>query len=256
MPKSRPPYPAAFRQQMVELVRSGRTPGDLAREFEPSADAIRNWVAQADRRRLHAPGVRTNRAGRHDRGRPAAECRHPVRADPARRDPHRGDGWVADARRRERARPRTPACCDHAGLLRRSRSGVAGARRGTVRHVPYRAGVRRGAHARGGVPLRHPRLARRPLRRLRSRGRARSACRAAPGRPPAGSRVAYHARSIGGTGSRRSCQTCVQVQAEQPWEKAIRPGLRRLRQSGDHALGRCAQGLGRRWRSADQALAP
>ena len=49
MPKSRPPYAAAFRQQMVELVRSGRTPGELAREFEPSAEAIRNWVAQADR---------------------------------------------------------------------------------------------------------------------------------------------------------------------------------------------------------------
>ena len=26
MPKSRPPYPTAFRQQMVELVRSGRYP--------------------------------------------------------------------------------------------------------------------------------------------------------------------------------------------------------------------------------------
>ena len=49
MPKSRPPYPAAFRQQMVELVRSGRTPGELAREFEPSAESIRNWVAQAER---------------------------------------------------------------------------------------------------------------------------------------------------------------------------------------------------------------
>ena len=49
MPKSRPPYAAAFRQQMVELVRSGRTPGELAREFEPSAEAIRNWVAQAGR---------------------------------------------------------------------------------------------------------------------------------------------------------------------------------------------------------------
>ena len=33
MSKTRPPYPAAFREQMVELVRSGRTPGDLAREF-------------------------------------------------------------------------------------------------------------------------------------------------------------------------------------------------------------------------------
>jgi transposase len=49
MPKSRPPYPLEFRDRMVELVRSGRSPGDLAREFEPSAQAIRNWVAQADR---------------------------------------------------------------------------------------------------------------------------------------------------------------------------------------------------------------
>ena len=49
MPSTRPPYPAVFRQQMVELVRSRRTPGELAREFEPSAQAIRNWVAQADR---------------------------------------------------------------------------------------------------------------------------------------------------------------------------------------------------------------
>ncbi len=35
--------------EMVELVRAGRDPTDLAREFEPSAQAIRNWVAQADR---------------------------------------------------------------------------------------------------------------------------------------------------------------------------------------------------------------
>lgn len=42
-------YPPAFRRQMVELVRSGRNPEDLAREFEPSAQSIRNWVAQADR---------------------------------------------------------------------------------------------------------------------------------------------------------------------------------------------------------------
>jgi len=33
----------------VELVRRGRTPEELAREYEPSAQAIRNWVAQADR---------------------------------------------------------------------------------------------------------------------------------------------------------------------------------------------------------------
>jgi transposase len=49
MPKSRPPYPPELRRQMVELVRAGRNPEDLAREYEPSAQAIRNWVAQADR---------------------------------------------------------------------------------------------------------------------------------------------------------------------------------------------------------------
>ena len=42
-------YAPEYRQQMVELVRMGRTPGDLAREFECSAQAIRNWVRQADR---------------------------------------------------------------------------------------------------------------------------------------------------------------------------------------------------------------
>jgi transposase len=42
-------YPPEFRQRMVELVRSGRTPEQLGKEFEPSAQAIRNWVAVADR---------------------------------------------------------------------------------------------------------------------------------------------------------------------------------------------------------------
>jgi transposase len=49
MPKSRPPYPAEFRRQMVELVHAGRTPEELSREFEPSAQAIWNWVRQAER---------------------------------------------------------------------------------------------------------------------------------------------------------------------------------------------------------------
>ena len=49
MRRRRPPYPPEFRQRMIELVRAGRPPEDLAREFEPSAQAIRNWVAQADR---------------------------------------------------------------------------------------------------------------------------------------------------------------------------------------------------------------
>ena len=45
MAKTRPPYPPEFRRQMVELVRAGRTPEELAREFEPTAQSIRNWVA-------------------------------------------------------------------------------------------------------------------------------------------------------------------------------------------------------------------
>ena len=49
MSMTRPPYPSGFREQMVELVRSGRSPEELAREFEPSAQSIRNWVGQADR---------------------------------------------------------------------------------------------------------------------------------------------------------------------------------------------------------------
>ena len=49
MPKTHSPYAPEYRLQMVELVRSGRTPGEQALEFECSASAIRNWVRQADR---------------------------------------------------------------------------------------------------------------------------------------------------------------------------------------------------------------
>ena len=49
MSKSRPPYPAEFREQMIALVRAGRTPESLSREFEPSAQTIHNWVRQVDR---------------------------------------------------------------------------------------------------------------------------------------------------------------------------------------------------------------
>ena len=49
MPRTRKPYPPEFKRQMIELVRAGRNPEDLAREFEPSAQSIRNWVVQADR---------------------------------------------------------------------------------------------------------------------------------------------------------------------------------------------------------------
>jgi transposase len=49
MSKKHPPYAAEFRRQMIELIRAGRTPEQLAKEFESSAQAIRNGVAQADR---------------------------------------------------------------------------------------------------------------------------------------------------------------------------------------------------------------
>ena len=47
MPKTRPAYPPEFRRQMVDLVRAGRDPEDLARKetAEPTAQSIRNWVA-------------------------------------------------------------------------------------------------------------------------------------------------------------------------------------------------------------------
>jgi transposase len=48
MAKTRPPYSPEFRRQMVELVRAGRDPDDLAREFEPTAQSIRNWIDVAD----------------------------------------------------------------------------------------------------------------------------------------------------------------------------------------------------------------
>src|SRR6476469_2278488 len=49
MRKKRPHYAPEFRRQMVELVRAGRSPGELANEFEPTAQSIHKWVAQADR---------------------------------------------------------------------------------------------------------------------------------------------------------------------------------------------------------------
>ena len=47
MPKPRPPYPAEFRQQMVELVAAGRTPAELSREFGCTAQTIANWAASS-----------------------------------------------------------------------------------------------------------------------------------------------------------------------------------------------------------------
>src|SRR5215510_10626617 len=49
MPKSRPPYPAEYRNKIVELARAGRAIPEIAAQFEPTEQTIRNWIAQADR---------------------------------------------------------------------------------------------------------------------------------------------------------------------------------------------------------------
>src|SRR5689334_22503083 len=49
MPKSHPQYAPEYRRRMVELARAGRSPDELAKEFEPTAQSIRNGVAQAER---------------------------------------------------------------------------------------------------------------------------------------------------------------------------------------------------------------
>ncbi len=42
-------YTPEFKQQMVELVRAGRAPKQLSREFGCSYWSIQSWVKQADR---------------------------------------------------------------------------------------------------------------------------------------------------------------------------------------------------------------
>lgn len=49
MPRTRRPYPQDFRDRIVELARNGRKPSELADEFEPTEQTIRNWMKQADR---------------------------------------------------------------------------------------------------------------------------------------------------------------------------------------------------------------
>ena len=45
---SKQPYPSLFREQMIELVRAGRKPGELAKEFGCHASSIMNWMRRAD----------------------------------------------------------------------------------------------------------------------------------------------------------------------------------------------------------------
>lgn len=46
--KRRPTYSAEYRHRILELAASGRSAASLAKEFEPSAQTILNWIKQAD----------------------------------------------------------------------------------------------------------------------------------------------------------------------------------------------------------------
>mgnify|MGYP002777169314 CR=1 FL=1 len=59
MPRRPAAYPAAYREQIVALARSGRSVKALAQEFEPSEQTIRNWIFQAEADRGERPGVLT-----------------------------------------------------------------------------------------------------------------------------------------------------------------------------------------------------
>jgi len=41
-------YSAELREELVRLVGEGRSPESLAKEFEPTSQAIRKWVRQAE----------------------------------------------------------------------------------------------------------------------------------------------------------------------------------------------------------------
>ena len=62
MPRSRPLHTLRleFRQKLIELMRAGRSPEQLAQEFEPTVQTIRNWVAQADADGGKRPDVLTS----------------------------------------------------------------------------------------------------------------------------------------------------------------------------------------------------
>ena len=68
MGREKKTYPTEFRERMVALVRSGRTAEELGREFEPTAQTIRNWGTQADRDEgIREDGLKTaERAELHD----------------------------------------------------------------------------------------------------------------------------------------------------------------------------------------------
>jgi transposase len=64
MAQGKKTYAPEFKRRMVELVRAGRSPEELAKEFEPSPNTIRKWATQADiDEGLRAEGMTTAERG-------------------------------------------------------------------------------------------------------------------------------------------------------------------------------------------------
>jgi len=63
MPKSHKPYPEEVKHRLIEMVRAGRSPEELAEKFEPTAQSIRNCGAGRTIRRA-TPGWFDDRGAR------------------------------------------------------------------------------------------------------------------------------------------------------------------------------------------------
>jgi transposase len=55
VPTSRPPYPVALRTELLQRVRAGETPEELAKRYEPSAQTIRNWLRDEEKHEAKSP---------------------------------------------------------------------------------------------------------------------------------------------------------------------------------------------------------
>jgi len=105
MPRIGPAYPVELKQRTVELARAGRTAASLAREFKPTGNTIRIWIAQADRQD-------------HRRMDRACTEKHRQLAAPVRREYHVRQGGMrsmSDSVHRERI-ARCAASMQKAGI--------------------------------------------------------------------------------------------------------------------------------------------
>jgi transposase len=121
MSKTRRCYAPEFRRQMVELVQAGRSTEELAREFEPTTQSIRNWVTQAKRD-----------GGRGDGGLTTTE-RQELRL--RRENPSFGWSGKPSQRRRPGSLGRRTRC--RCGSTKGPNSRIVANRRTRCRHIDY-----------------------------------------------------------------------------------------------------------------------